>query len=161
MWKCHTTSKQQPLPDEDSQIFWEGCRRQRLLIQQCDTCQTFRFPPSPLCPACLSGVSTWRADPGAGEVLTFCVYHTEIAGPAWQPCLPYVVAVVRLWWSGVNMLSQLLCEDPQRVYIGLPVYIAFDVRPNGLILPRFLPLDAADAGELRPPNSELSQERGA
>jgi len=78
MWKCHTTGKQLPIPDEDAQIFWEGCRRQRLLIQQCDHCGAFRFPPSPLCQVCLGSLTTWREEPGQGEVVTFCVYHTEI-----------------------------------------------------------------------------------
>ena len=41
MWKCHTQGKQLPVPDEDSMVFWEGCRRHRLLIQQCAACDAF------------------------------------------------------------------------------------------------------------------------
>ena len=84
VWKCQMQGKQLPIPDEDSLVFWEGCRRQRLLIQQCDACKTFRFPPSPLCPSCLSPATTWQPDPGWGEVLTFCVYHAALASPAWE-----------------------------------------------------------------------------
>jgi uncharacterized OB-fold protein len=144
MWKCQTASKQLPVPDEDSQIFWEGCRRGRLLIQQCEPCQTFRFPPRPLCPYCLSSLVTWQEDPGAGEVLTFCVYHTEVAGPAWSTALPYVVVIVRLWYSGVKMLSHLVCPDWQLVRIGLPVSVRFEVASAQITLPKFSPCSLAE-----------------
>jgi hypothetical protein len=143
MWKCHTEHKQRPIPDEDSMVFWEGCRRHRLLIQQCDDCQRFRFPPSPLCPACLSSLATWREDVGAGEVVTFCVYHVDLAGTAWQVELPYAVAVVQLWQSGVPMLSQLRDVDVDRVRIGLSVRVVFEDAGDGVMLPKFQPLDNA------------------
>jgi uncharacterized OB-fold protein len=139
MWKCHTLGKQLPIPDEESQIFWEGCRRQRLLIQQCNACRTFRFPPSPLCRGCLSALATWQEDPGQGEVLTFCVYHAELAGPAWRTHVPYVVVVVQLWYSGVKMLSNLVCHDPQEVHIGLRVQAGFEAVNAWITLPKFFP----------------------
>ncbi len=138
MWKCHMAAKQLPIPDEDSQVFWEGCRRQRLLIQQCEDCQTFRFPASPLCQVCLSTLASWREDPGQGEVLTFCVYHSDLAGQAWRQELPYVVAVIRLWYSGVNILSQLVCEDLDQVRIGMVVRVVFDQASEHITLPKFV-----------------------
>ncbi len=140
MWKCHTERKQLPTPDEDSLVFWEGCHRGRLLLQQCDACRTFRFPPSPLCSACLSAGTTWTEDAGQGEVLTFCVYHAELAGPAWQADLPYVVAVVQLWQSGIKMLSQLRCHDVEKVHIGLAVQVVFEPASERITLPKFVPL---------------------
>jgi hypothetical protein len=139
MWKCHTRSKQLPVPDEDSIVFWEGCRRQRLLIQQCDSCKAFRFPPSPLCPHCLSALATWQEDPGRGEIQTYCIYHSELAGPAWRTALPYIVAVIRLHHSGVNMLSNLMCNDHTLVRIGLPVQVTFEAVSENITLPKFVP----------------------
>ena len=137
MWKCQLEHKQLPVPDEDSLVFWEGCRRQRLLIQQCDDCHRFRFPPSPLCRNCLSPLVTWREDPGRGEVLTFCVYHSELAGPAWRGDLPYVVAVIRLAYSGVKILSQLQGEAVDHVHIGLAVQVVFAHVNEQITLPKF------------------------
>ena len=146
MWKCHTENKQLPIPDEDSLVFWEGCKRQRLLIQQCDECDRFRFPPSPLCPSCLSMLATWREDAGTGEVLTYCVYHSELAGPAWQAELPYVVVVVQLQQSGVKMLSQLRCSDPSAVQVGQAVQVRLESVDTRVTLPLFeLVRTAADA----------------
>jgi uncharacterized OB-fold protein len=143
MWKCHTGQKPLPVPDEDSLVFWEACCRQRLVIQQCVACQRYRFPPSPLCPACLSPRSVWREDPGAGDIETFCVYHSALAGPAWQPELPYVVAVVRLWHTGVQMLSQLQCDAPSAISIGLAVQVIFEPAGQQVLLPKFVPVAAS------------------
>jgi uncharacterized OB-fold protein len=142
MWKCHLEQKQLPVPDEDTLVFWEGCRRQRLLIQQCDDCHAFRFPPRPLCRVCLSSLATWREDPGRGEVLTFCVYHAALAGPAWGHELPYIVAVVGLESSGVKILSQLLCDTFSCVHIGLAVGVVFERINEQITLPKFIPLVA-------------------
>lgn len=139
MWKCQTDRRQLPIPDEDSQVFWEGCRRQRLLLQQCTACARFRFPPSPLCPHCWSTRVTWQVDPGAGEVVTFCVYHADLAGPAWQAAVPYVVAVIRLHYSGVLMLSNVVGVAVETMAIGLPVQVGFTALDERTTLPQFFP----------------------
>ena len=139
MWKCHMQGKQLPVPDEDSLVFWEGCRRQRLLIQRCDACALFRFPPSPLCPHCLSSSSTWQNDPGKGEILTFCVYHSAIASPVWEAELPYIVGVIFLEYSRVKILSNLVCSNAALVRIGLPVTVVFEHITESITLPKFIP----------------------
>lgn len=139
MWKCHTQARQVPIPDEDSLVFWEGCRRRCLLIQQCDACAAYRFPPTPLCPQCLSSLTRWREDPGLGEVQTFCVYHSELAGPAWRDALPYVVVVVRLDHTGVHMLSNLVGTPPDSAAIGMLVQVVFEPVTPSLTLPKFAP----------------------
>ncbi len=138
MWKCHADQKQLPIPDEDSIVFWEACRRQRLVVQQCAACQRYRFPPSPICPDCLSPRATWREDGGQGEIETFCVYHSELAGPAWQAELPYVVAVIRLRQTGVQILSQIQCDDPCDISIGQPVHVIFEPASEWVTLPKFV-----------------------
>lgn len=139
MWKCHTHTKHVPIPDEDSQVFWEGCRRGRLLIQRCDACGMFRFPPSPVCPGCLASLTTWQDDPGLGIVQTYCVYHSDLAGPAWRADLPYIVAVIRLEHSGINMLSNLVCDTANAVQIGLRVQVIFEPMSEHITVPKFVP----------------------
>ncbi len=139
MWKCHLQNKPLPFPDEDALVFWEGCYRNRLLIQQCDTCDGFRFPPSPVCPHCTAALATWREDSGAGYVVTFCVYHSELAGRAWRSELPYVVAVIHLEFSGINILSNVLCERLESVRIGMSVQVTFEPIGGRIRLPKFVP----------------------
>lgn len=140
MWKCHAQHQPQPVPDEDSLVFWQGCDRNRLLIQQCDACHAFRFPPSPVCPHCMAAFATWREDPGEGCVVTFCIYHSELAGPAWRSELPYVVAVIHLAFSGINILSNVLCEQVELVRIGMAVRMIFETVNGNVRLPKFVPL---------------------
>ena len=137
VWKCHSEQRQLPIADEDTLVFWEACRRGRLVIQQCLACGRYRFPPSPLCSACLSPRLAWREDPGQGDIETFCVYHSALAGPAWQAALPYVVAVVRLRHCGVQILSQIRCGDPSAVAIGLAVQVVFEAASEQVALPTF------------------------
>lgn len=137
MWKCLKEHRQLPVADEDTLAFWEGCRRGRLLIQQCGDCHAFRFPPAPLCPRCSSSAATWREDPGHGEILTFCVYHSELAGPAWRDRLPYVVVVVELTYSRVRMLGNLTGVEPGSVEIGLRTRLCFETVDGRMSLPQF------------------------
>ena len=37
----------------DDLPMWQSIDRQRLALQCCDACATFRYPPAPLCPTCL------------------------------------------------------------------------------------------------------------
>lgn len=156
MWKCHTTGKQTPYANEDTQVFWEGCRRHRLLIQQCDQCGEYRFPPSPLCAQCLSSAFTWQEDPGDGEVLTYCVYHSTLAGPAWQAELPYVVAVVQLCHSHIKILSNLVVPQERHVFIGMPVRLGFEQRDDSTVLPKFFP--ALASGNDAAPNAAVAKQ---
>jgi uncharacterized OB-fold protein len=71
--------------------------------------------------------------------MTFCVYYSHIASPAWEAELPYTVAVIHLWYSGVKMLSNLVCDDPTLVRIGLPVQVIFEPVTERLTLPKYVP----------------------
>jgi len=89
-------------------------------------------------------MATWQDDPGHGEVVTFCVYYSEIAGPAWRTALPYTVAVIHLWYSGIKILSNLVCDDLTLVRIGLPVQVMFDRMSERITTPKFIPYVAKD-----------------
>jgi uncharacterized OB-fold protein len=102
-----------------------------------------------MCRDCLSDFATWREDPGEGEVLTFCVYHAELAGPAWQSDIPYVVGVIQLWQSGVKMLSRLRCHSLDNMRVGLPVQVCFEVADDRITLPTFVPLNTGAAPAIR------------
>ena len=85
-----------------------------------------------------------------GEVLTYCVYHSELAGPAWQAELPYVVVVVQLQQSGVKMLSQLRCSDPNAVQVGQAVQVRFESVDTRVTLPLFELIRTAAAAPAPP-----------
>ena len=60
-----------PMADADSKEFWDGCKRHELLLQKCDACHKYYFPPGPVCPHCFSTRVTWTKASGKGSVYTY------------------------------------------------------------------------------------------
>src|SRR4051794_7826258 len=58
-------------------VFWEHCDRSELVLQRCDDCQEYLWPPSPICDACLSTRLTWTPLSGRGTVFAHCVFERQ------------------------------------------------------------------------------------
>ena len=86
-----------PIPalDEVSKPFWQGCRREELLLQRCNNCGRFQFYPRPLCVNCMSQSLEWVRSSGKGAVYSFTVTH-QTTTPGFAQELPYVFAIVEL-----------------------------------------------------------------
>jgi len=98
-----------PMPSEDSKPFWEGCQRQELLLQRCDDCGFHRFPPSVLCPRCMSMNSQWVKASGKAKVFSWEVTHQAFY-PAWDT--PFSVAILELE-EGPRIHSNIVgCKNP-------------------------------------------------
>ena len=41
-----------PIPDRDTQPYWDGTARHQLLVQHCQRCGQWIWQPRPLCPSC-------------------------------------------------------------------------------------------------------------
>jgi len=48
-----------PVPELDTQPFWDACAQHELRAQRCTSCGKFRWPPGPLCAHCRSWDSEW------------------------------------------------------------------------------------------------------
>jgi uncharacterized OB-fold protein len=126
-----------PKPDEDTQPFWEACRRRELRMQQCRQCGTFRFRPRPICPVCLSETAEWVLLSGLGTIYTFGVVQSDLI-PAFRDDLPYVIALVDLD-EGPRMTTRIVECLPEAVQIGMRVRVVFqDV--GDFTLPYFRPV---------------------
>lgn len=88
-------SRPLPLPDDQSQPFWEACRQRRLVAQRCRACGRWRFPPRPTCPRCRSFEVTWEPLSGRGRVWSWIRAHPPLL-PAFAALAPYVALVVEL-----------------------------------------------------------------
>lgn len=130
-----------PKPDQDSLVYWEGARRHELLLQQCDSCQRFRFYPRSLCPYCFSEKFEWRKSAGLGSVYSFTVIH-RAPFPAFREKVPYVLALIELS-EGVRMMTNIVGCDPSTVEIGMPVEVTFEDVTEEITLPQFKPLPAS------------------
>jgi uncharacterized protein len=99
-----------PAADADSQFYWDGLRANRLLVQHCTECGRHRFPPMPACPFCAApGGEVVELEPRA-TIYSWVVVHRAFQ-PAFQPDVPYVIAVVELA-AGCRLLARLEHQAP-------------------------------------------------
>ena len=111
-----------PRPTEDSAPFWEAAFRGELCMQRCGSCQHVRFPPSLLCPRCLSDVAEWVPLSGRGRIYSWVVVHHS-QHPAFNPDAPYNVVIVELD-EGPRLHGNLVGGD--EIHIGMAVEVVFD-----------------------------------
>lgn len=130
-------AKPLPVSSPESQPFWEGCRRHELLLQRCARCRAFWFPPSILCPECLSTVWEWTKTNGLGKVYSFVVFH-RVYHTGFADEVPYVVAVVELE-EGPRLTSNIIGCDPRIVHCEMPVEVVFEDISEAVTLPKFRP----------------------
>lgn len=82
-----------PIPDDDSQFFWDGLRDGKVLVQRCESCERFRFPPMPYCPFCRSSDMSVRPISGRGSVYSWIVANRAFA-PEFAADVPYIIATI-------------------------------------------------------------------
>jgi len=129
-----------PLPvlDSDTAKFWEGCKRHELLMQRCDQCKSYRYPPRSICPKCFSLNARWDKVSGRGEVYTFTVARVPLS-PEWVPDIPYVIGVIQLN-EGVRIVSNIVGCKIEDIKIGMTVEVSFDDVTDKITLPKFKPV---------------------
>jgi uncharacterized OB-fold protein len=123
-----------PVPDEDTQPFWDYCREGELRAQRCTACGRLRYPPRPTCPQCGSTELEWQRLSGRGKVYTYAISHQAVH-PALNGRVPFTTLIVELD-EGLRMTSNLV-EDSPPVEIGTPVEVVFERVTDEITLPRF------------------------
>ena len=110
-----------------------GAAAGRLRLQRCVKCARCRFPPSPLCPSCLSWDFEWIDASGRGELWSWIRMHKQYFSQLDRE-VPYNVAMVRLE-EGPMMISAIDGDDSQ-LRCGTPLAVVFR-EMNGVPLPWF------------------------
>jgi uncharacterized protein len=128
-----------PIASLESRPFWEATRQHRLALPQCGQCGEFWFPPSCLCPHCLSELFQWKQVSGRGTVHSFVVFH-RVYDERWARSVPYTVAVVELE-EGPRMISNIVGAEPTRVRCGMRVVVGFEDASAEYSVPIFLLAD--------------------
>lgn len=128
-------NKPLPKPTPQSQVFWDGCKREKLFIQQCKECGKNIFYPKLYCPFCLSKELSWIQATGKGRIYTYMIVY------GYQPTefeadLPYVVAVIDLE-EGVKIMSNIVDSELENIRCDASVEVVFDKVTDDVTLPRF------------------------
>ena len=82
-----------PVPDVDSQPFWDYCNAGELRAQRCLGCGRQRYPVRPLCPHCTSFNHEWAPLSGKGTVYSYTVTH-QVLHPGLEGKVPHVAILV-------------------------------------------------------------------
>jgi uncharacterized OB-fold protein len=130
-------AKFKPVPTEDSKPYWEYCAESELRMQRCGACGHVRFPPSALCPCCLSERHEWAALSGRGRVWSWVVFHRAYY-PGYADDVPYNTAIVELE-EGPRMHTNIVGCANEDIHIGMPVEVVFEPLDEEIQLPKFRP----------------------
>ena len=131
-----------PVPDPDTQTFWDAVEERRLVVPRCTSCRLWIWQPKPVCPRCRTPDPDWIEVSGDGRVASWTVLHPPVL-PVWADQLPFVVLLVELD-EGVRMLGQLVGDDgellrtngePEGIEINAPVSLRWRVDEAGQTLP--------------------------
>jgi uncharacterized OB-fold protein len=122
----------------DARRFWEAAEEERLVVQRCDACGEYVFPPQDVCAYCWADELTWREVSGEGTVHSFSTVAVDIHS-TWGDRVPYTLAFVRLA-EGPSLVTNLVDCEPEEVEIGMAVEVTFGELPEeeGLF-PQFRP----------------------
>ena len=110
---------------------WESIANRRWALQYCAESDSFRYPPSPVCPDSLSMEYEWRPIKGTGEIVSWVVFHRTYFDD--HPA-PYNNVAVRLD-EGPIVISNLVGEEPEGSWIGRRVEVVYEDRAD-YVLPR-------------------------
>jgi uncharacterized protein len=146
-----------PKPMHDDKPFWDWCRRRELRFQRCGNCHAFRHPPVPACPRCRSFVCEWVRAPDPGRLFSYTVVYHPVSDSI-RERVPYNIVVVQFAGiDGVRLVSNVVDLAPEKIRIGMELWLVWEVADNGVPLPRFTA--SASAENLRVPNSDIARNR--
>ena len=128
-----------PIPQPESDFYWEKCKEHELWLRHCNACDQAYFYPRDICPGCYSRDTNWIQSSGKGELYAFAVVHRAPVA-SFRDRVPYVTAMVVLE-EGARMPANLVEvePDPAVIKIGMPVEVTFERRTEEISVPLFRP----------------------
>ncbi len=133
-----TNDYKKPLPyiHTETADYWEGAKRNELLIRRCRSCGQPHFYPRDFCPSCFSFDVEWVKTNGRGSLYSFTVCHRP--APGFEDDVPYNLALIDLE-EGVRMMSAVVECPNEDLKIGMAVEVVFDDVSTDVSLPKFRP----------------------
>lgn len=117
---------QRPLPQITplTEPFWSAAKERRLVLQRCDACAAYRFPPEVACVYCGSSRATWTPASGRATLWSWTVGHPPLL-PYFAERAPWPVAVVQLQ-EGPRMVTDLVDVPVEAYAAGMPLVADFE-----------------------------------
>ena len=124
------------LKDIDSYEFWEGAKKNKLLLQK-----SIKSKKYFLYSRAFSGVAAdepfvWTEASGLGVIYSFTICHIPGGSEFYVDKTPYVVGSILLN-EGVRLMSNIVDADHEAINIGKKVQVVFKKFNADLIVPCF------------------------
>jgi uncharacterized OB-fold protein len=128
-----------PIPQPESDNYWEGAKAGELRLRKCDDCNQAYFYPRNICPDCGNNNTSWITASGKAKIHTFAIVHRP-PHPGFMDDIPYVPAIVELE-EGPRMATQIVNveADPSKISIDMEVKVVFESITDEISLPKFEP----------------------
>jgi uncharacterized OB-fold protein len=115
-----------PYPDGLATEYWEATRRHELVVQRCNSCQTWQWGPEFICHQCHSDDLRYEQVEPRGVIYSWERSWYPVH-PALQNGVPYIVVLVELPHAGnIRMVGNLVGDPLQQVVIGAEVEAVFE-----------------------------------
>ncbi len=120
----------QPVPDVDTEGFWQATAEGRLALCRCTECGLWLQPPLERCRRC-AGATAFEEVAGTGTIYSFIVQRQpSVVG--YQDAIPYVVALVELdEQTGLRLPTRIVGLEPEDVAVGMRVRAELVDLPGG------------------------------
>jgi uncharacterized OB-fold protein len=127
-----------PPIDALTEPYWEAARRQELVMQRCENCDQWQFPPRANCAGCGSSALAWRPVDGGGTVYSYTIARRP-PHPVFAGQCPLAIAIIELE-EGLRMMSNVVGCDAADVHVGMAVRVVFEpIDDSEVVLPVFAP----------------------
>jgi uncharacterized OB-fold protein len=118
--------------------FFDAAKQGKLMIQSCEACGGYWFPPTETCPNCLGETVTWRAASGRATLWSWVVMHQPYF-KAFKDETPYHVAFVKLE-EGPILVSAIADVAVEDFAFDMPLRVVFQpMGADDLPMPLFVP----------------------
>lgn len=128
-----------PVPQGESDYYWEKAKAGELWLRQCNDCNTAYFYPRDISPCCFSKNTSWIQASGKATLFTYAIVHRP-PHPGFGEDIPFVTAIVELE-EGPKMATNVIIENPtpENLQIGMNLQVFFDDITESIALPKFKP----------------------
>jgi uncharacterized OB-fold protein len=125
-----------PAVTEETEAFWAAAAEGRLVVDRCDACGAFAFPPRGICRNCHGRSLSPTEITGRGRIYSYTVNYQR-----WLPDLevPFAIVLVEFPdFPGVRIVGRLRGRAPEEISVGEEVEVGFEPGPGGFAVPSFV-----------------------